>query len=149
MNISNNFQHVHFIRCIQPNNAKKNENFDDELVLKQLKTSSIISHAEFIRFGYSKRIDVQRIVEACKPIEKRLIKLCGNQSKLCSYVMLYLGFKLNEFKMGKDLIFCRSNKFHLLERFLSSLNSSNLEEIGSTISVTNQSILNQPKRKPK
>lgn len=149
MNIFNYFQHVHFIRCIQPNNEKRKENFDDELVLKQLKTSSIISHAEFIRFGYSKRINVQSIVEACKPIEKRLTKLCANPSKLCSYVMLYLGFKLNEFKLGKDVIFCRSNKFHLLEQFLSSLNTSNLEEIGTTISFVNQSILKKPKLKPK
>lgn len=136
------FQNVHFIRCIRPNSEKRYENFNDELVLQQLKTSSIISHAEFIRFGYSMRIDVRKIIEACKPIEKKLMKVCVNQSKLCLYVMLYLGFKLNEFKMGKDVIFCRSNKFHLVEQFLSSLHASNLEGTGQIISK-------QTKLKPK
>lgn len=140
---------MHFIRCIQPNNEKQNGKFDDELILKQLKTSSIISHAEFVRFGYSKRIDVQRIVEACKPIERGLSKVCPNQSKLCTYVMLYLGFKLNEFKMGKDVIFCRSNQFHLIEHFLGSLHSSTLEEMKTRTIVTDELMLKPTKRKPK
>lgn len=80
---------------------------------------SVISHAKFIRFGYSKRIPLQKLVLACEPIESSLIKICGSQSKMYSIVMLSLGFQRNEFKMGNDVIFMRSNKFHLLEEFMS------------------------------
>lgn len=128
------FQDAHFIRCIQTNGEKKNGEFNDELVLKQLKTSSVISHAKFIRYGYSKRIDLQKLAVVCAPIEEKVIKLCGSQSKFYSTVMLSLGLDRNEFKMGNDMIFIRSNKFDLVKGLLLAPLNEKANE--STISIS-------------
>lgn len=125
---------MQFIRCIQPNEEKQNGMFNNELVLKQLKTSSVISHAKFIRFGYSKRIAFQKLVDACEPIKKKLINVCGNPSKFYLIVMQSLGFNRNEFQMGNDVIFIRSNKFHLMEEFLSETQSKKANQSGITLS---------------
>lgn len=110
---------MHFICCVLPNNEKQNEKFDDELVLKQLKTSSVISYAKFIRFGYAEHVTLQKIIDECKYVEKKLDKWSNNQFNFYSKVLLSIGFRLKDFKMGNDSVFFRSNKFYLLDNFFS------------------------------
>lgn len=136
------FQDSYFVRCILPNNEKNNAKFEHDLVLKQLITSSTISYVKFIRFGYPKRIELRKIVDACEWLEKKLNIEFEQRSMFYSKVLLYIGFKLKDFKMGHDAIFFRSKKFHLLENFLSDLAES--EDLESTPGV-----LDTLKRKPK
>lgn len=63
------FKDLHFIRCILPNNDKQKENFEEALVLSQLKTTCTVSYANFIRFGYSKCVSINQLAEMCKPVE--------------------------------------------------------------------------------
>lgn len=107
---------MHFIRCILPNTEEKSESFEEELVLRQLLTSSTISYARFMRFGYSKRVAYQTIIDSCKLVENKLKKHCVNRSNICSKILLSIGFKLNDFKMGNDTIAFRANSFHLLTK---------------------------------
>lgn len=108
---------MQFIRCILPNNEKQNGKFEDGLVLKQLITSSTISYAKFIRFGYAKHVALQKIIDECKCIENKFGKWSDNQLNFYSKVLLAIGLRLKDFKMGNDSVFFRSNKFHLLDKF--------------------------------
>lgn len=112
---------MHFIRCVLPNNHKQQGQFDEESVLRQLRTSCIVPYAKFIRFGYSKRISFQELSNKCKILEDKFVKDFPNRKHFYSKVLLSIGFGREEFKMGSDMIFFRSNKFGLLKTFLSDM----------------------------
>lgn len=144
INMVDSFQDLHFIRCILPNNDKQNAKFEEELVLRQLITSNTISYAKFIRFGYSKRVSCQKIIDECKWVKN---KSCASRLNVCSKVLLSIGFKLRDFKMGNDGIAFRSDKFCMLETFFSDVvaaRSFKEKEVKNTESLTNSS---DPKQK--
>lgn len=118
-----------------PNREKQNGKFDEQLVLSQLLTSNTISYAKFVRFGYPKHISCQRIIDACKAIESKLIKMCVDQVHFCTKVLLSLGFLLDDFKISNGSILFRLNKYHLLEQFLTdAIAAQNIsEEKGQTV----------------
>lgn len=79
-----------------------------------------------------------------------------DRTQFYSNVLLYIGFRLKDFKMGNDEIFFQSNKFHLLEKFFYDV-AENKEKMSeeeenknfeSTLSVTDPLILKK-RRKPK
>lgn len=109
------FKEAHFVRCILPNNTKQRGKFDDELVLRQLITSSTIAFARFMRFGYSEHISLEKMMGEFKLVETKLNKWSANRSNFYSKVLIALGYKLADFKIGRDLIFFRTNKIRLLE----------------------------------
>lgn len=113
------FKNPHFIRCIQPNDEKQNGTFNEELVLRQLNTSSITSYAQFMCFGYPKRIASEKLIKKCEPIEKRF--KCMQRPTLYSKILLSRGFKQTDFRIGKEMFFFRSTKFNLLEKLLHDL----------------------------
>lgn len=76
-----------------------------------------------MRFGYSKNVPHKQIIETCKSVENKLKKHCVNRSSICSKILMSIGFKLKDFKMGKDTIGFRANSFHLLENFFADCNS--------------------------
>ena len=134
------FQNAHFVRCILPNYEKKSCSFDEELVSMQLKTSSTVAYANFIRFGYPKRIAFQDLVYACKPIEGKLKDTYLWSINFYTKVLLAMGLTLKDFKIGNDMVFFRSNNFHLVQMFLSKAKTENRK-----ISVSPT----QKRRKPK
>lgn len=116
----------------------------------QLKTSSTVAYAEFIRYGYPNRIDFEDLIKACRPIEDKLKDTYVWPSNFHTKVLLHIGLTQTDFKMGKDVIFFRSNKVHLAEIFLSECKTAltlkeNMTDLGTH--VTDSSI--QKKRKPK
>lgn len=104
-----------------PNNNKQNGRFDEELVLSQLNTSCTVSYAKFIRFGYSKSVTLQELDQKCSSIVKKFAKASVSRSIFYSKLFLSIGFKLEEFTIGNEAIFFRSNKFESLEKFFSDL----------------------------
>lgn len=111
------FQDLHFIRCILPNNDKEKGMFEENLILKQMNTSCTVSFAKFIRFGYSKRIQFQEVFEKCKSVEVKFVEGYFDRSNFYSMLLRCIGFKVQDFKIGNDAIFFRSNKFELLKQF--------------------------------
>lgn len=85
----------------------------------QLRTSSTVAYANFIRFGYPNRIAFQDLINACKPIEEKLKNTYIWPSNFYTKVLLSMGLTLNDFKIGKDVVFFRLNKIHLVEIFFS------------------------------
>lgn len=108
---------MHFIRCILPNNIKQKKVFEEVSVLGQLKTSCTVSYTNFVRFGYSKSVAFEKLAEKCRLVEEKWKKKYVDRLSFYSKVLLSIGFKVDEFKMGKEAIFLRSNKIALLEKF--------------------------------
>lgn len=115
-------QDLQFVRCILPNNCKQYANYVEDFVLKQLNTSCVLSYARFIRFGFSLRFNFQELSIKCKVLEDKL-KRRMDRSQFYSKVFLSIGFRLNEFKIGHDAIFFRSNKFELLQKLFCDMTS--------------------------
>lgn len=104
-----------------------------------MNTSCTISYANFMKFGYPKRIYLQDLVNVCKELENNLKTISIKQSNFYSKVLLSIGFKLKDFKMGNNAIFFRAEKFHLLEKIFSETASfseqSDLDESDSDESL--------------
>lgn len=115
-------QNGHFIRCIQPNNEKQCGVFNEDMVLKQLNTTSTMAYAQFMCFGYPKRIALEELIKKCQPIEARFKSF--ERSTLYSKILLSRGFKLENFRIGKEIIFFRSTQFSLLQDLLRDLEES-------------------------
>lgn len=127
---------MHFIRCILPNVEKQNKKFEDNFVLRQLVTSSSISYAKFIRFGYSKHVKFEHLPDEFKLLENKFGNRCSDRTNFYSKILQLIGLRLNDFKIGKDEIFFRSNKFHKLETFFSkSAPSSHINEQASGVGL--------------
>lgn len=140
------FQDSHFVRCIRPNNEKQKENFDNELVLRQLMTSSTVAYAKFIRYGYSKHIPYQKIIDECKWIEEKLKIPSLNRSNLYFRILMPLGFSPKDLKMGREMIFFHSNKYHLIENFFSDAKAtSSRKQDQSTAGSSLEKQKNQPR----
>lgn len=138
------FQDLYFIRCILPNNEKQRDKFERDLILQQLNTSSTISYAKFIRYGYPKHVALQLIIDACKSIENKLVKPYVNRLDFCTKIIMFVGLKLQDFKIANDTIFVRLNKFTLLETFFSgALAAKGFQEMKTAIYATNLPIPRQ------
>lgn len=111
-----------------------------------------------MRFGYPKRIDLQNLVNACKPIEEKLKSACSKEclkeqpNYVYTKVLLFIGFYLKDFKMGNDLIFFRTDKIHLMEVFFSNLSTTSKqdsrEDVVESHPISDSLTLKQ-KQKPK
>lgn len=138
---------MHFIHCILPNIQKEYGKFVDELVLRQLMTSSTIAYAQFIRFGYSKHVALQKIINQCKQLEEKLkIPFSVDSTNLYLKVLLPIGFGPEDFKMGNDLILFRSNKIDLLEKWFSDAKATPIKKLQQPVASPSKP---EEKRKPK
>lgn len=112
---------MHFIRCILPNSSKQHEEFEEELVLRQLRTSCTVSYAKFIRFGYSERIDFQEFADKFKILEDKFKIDRDGRTNFYSKILISIGFSREEFKMGTETIFLRLNKLEVLKKIFSDM----------------------------
>lgn len=108
------FQTCHFIRCVKPCSNTNPEQFDIEMVLNQLKSSSTLSYIDFIRLGFPMRIPLEQLEKLYTPH----YHLCSDPNQFYTELFLSLGFCLGDFKLGKDHIFFRSNKNELMQKVL-------------------------------
>lgn len=138
---------MHFIHCILPNIEKECGKFINELVLRQLMTSSTIAYAQFIRFGYSKHVALQKLINQCKQLEEKLkIPFSVDPMNLYLKVLLPIGFGSKDFKMGNDLILFRSNKIYLLEKLFSDAKATPIKKLHQPVASPSTP---KEKRKPK
>lgn len=80
-----------------------------------------MSYAKFVRFGFSKSVTLQEFDQNCGFLLEIFAKASVNRSMFYSKVLFFIGFKNEEFTIGNEAIFCRSNKIESLEKFFSDL----------------------------
>ncbi|KAJ3605608.1 hypothetical protein NHX12_027653 [Muraenolepis orangiensis] len=97
-----------YVRCIKPNDSKQPGRFDDVLVRHQVKYLGLMEHLRVRRAGFAYRRKYEIFLERYKP-------LCPDtwpnwpgpaaEGVLC--LINHLGYRPNEYKMGRTKIFIR------------------------------------------
>ncbi|XP_067910834.1 unconventional myosin-Ih isoform X3 [Heterodontus francisci] len=100
-----------YVRCIKPNDAKQPGRFDDMLVRHQVKYLGLMEHLRVRRAGFAYRRKFDAFL-------KRYKLLCpdtwpnwhGPASEGVERLVKYIGYKQEEYKMGRTKIFIRFPK---------------------------------------
>lgn len=104
-------------------------------MLEQLKTSSTIAYAEFMRSGYPIHISLQNFLNIFKPLNEKLSNICIKN--FVTKCLLSMGLKLRDFRIGTEYIFLRSKRFDVVDQLF----SSDLQTVQSSILNTKKFVL--------
>eukprot|EP00981_Chlorochromonas_danica_P005298 scaffold1058_cov155-Ochromonas_danica.AAC.43 len=120
MNILENSQ-PHFIKCIKPNSSKLPMEFEEDLVLQQLRYSGVLEAIQIRKSGYPTRRTFEKFWKAfwmVPPHTDRHLLLTLSDVDKCELIISRLeGYsdRLKDIKLGKTMVFLRSNTAQLLE----------------------------------
>ncbi|KAL8180013.1 UNVERIFIED_CONTAM: Unconventional myosin-Ih, partial [Gekko kuhli] len=97
-----------YIRCIKPNDNKEPDKFDDSLIRHQVKYLGLMEHLRVRRAGFAYRRKYEHFLQRYK-------SLCpdtwphwrGSAARGVEKLVKHLGYKPDEYKMGKTKIFIR------------------------------------------
>uniref|UniRef100_A0A670J857 Myosin IH n=1 Tax=Podarcis muralis TaxID=64176 RepID=A0A670J857_PODMU len=97
-----------YIRCIKPNDDKAADKFDDSLIRHQVKYLGLMEHLRVRRAGFAYRRKYEHFLQRYK-------SLCpdtwpywqGTAAKGVEKLIKHIGYKPEEYKMGKTKIFIR------------------------------------------
>uniref|UniRef100_A0A3P8WJA1 Myosin IH n=1 Tax=Cynoglossus semilaevis TaxID=244447 RepID=A0A3P8WJA1_CYNSE len=100
-----------YVRCIKPNEAKQPGRFDDVLVRHQVKYLGLMEHLRVRRAGFAYRrkyeIFLQRYKALCPDTWPNWR---GSAAEGVQRLIKHLGYKSDEYKMGRTKIFIRHPK---------------------------------------
>ncbi|CAL8281316.1 unnamed protein product [Gadus morhua 'NCC'] len=100
-----------YVRCIKPNDGKKAGRFDDVLVRHQVKYLGLMEHLRVRRAGFAYRRKYDIFLARYKPLcPSTWPKWKGSASEGVLCLVKHLGYKPNEYKMGRTKIFIRHPK---------------------------------------
>lgn len=109
---------------MRSNDPKKPRLFDQKLVLDQLKTSCTIAYAEYMRSGFPVHISLELFLAVFKQLEGEFKNMIGAmgiaKSDFVKKCLLSLGLTCQDFKIGTQYIFLRSNKTAAVDHLISS-----------------------------
>lgn len=91
------------------------QKFDECMILRQLRSSSTLAYADFVRFGFPLRIAVTEMDNLYAPH----YNICADARKFHMKLLLAIGLRIGEFKLGQNYILFRSNQRDKLEKLLS------------------------------
>lgn len=103
------------MRCVKPNAHILSNEFDETIVLQQLRSSSTFSYVDFIRFGFPLQMSIQQIDN----LYANHYNLCAGPKQFHTKLLLAVGFRVGDFQFGNKRIFFRSNKQELMQKLLS------------------------------
>uniref|UniRef100_A0A5F8GK59 Myosin IH n=1 Tax=Monodelphis domestica TaxID=13616 RepID=A0A5F8GK59_MONDO len=97
-----------YIRCIKPNEGKEPSKFDDILIRHQIKYLGLMEHLRVRRAGFAYRRKYEHFLQRYK-------SLCpdtwphwrGSPSEGVKKLVKYIGYKPDEYKLGRTKIFIR------------------------------------------
>ncbi|KAM4827145.1 unconventional myosin-Ih isoform 1-T1 [Thomomys bottae] len=97
-----------YIRCIKPNERKEPSKFDDVLIRHQIKYLGLMEHLRVRRAGFAYRRKYEHFLQRYK-------SLCpdtwphwrGSPGEGVERLIKYIGYKPEEYKLGKTKIFIR------------------------------------------
>ncbi|KAK2912033.1 hypothetical protein Q8A67_004166 [Cirrhinus molitorella] len=97
-----------YVRCLKPNHCKQPDRFDDVMVRHQVKYLGLMEHLRVRRAGFAYRRRYEVFLKRYKP-------LCpdtwphwkGTPAEGVQRLIKHLGYKSDEYKMGRTKIFIR------------------------------------------
>uniref|UniRef100_A0A8D0CZF0 Unconventional myosin-Ih-like n=1 Tax=Sander lucioperca TaxID=283035 RepID=A0A8D0CZF0_SANLU len=97
-----------YVRCIKPNEAKQPGRFDDVLVRHQMKYLGLMEHLRVRRAGFAYRRKYEIFLQRYKPLcPETWPNWKGTAAEGVQCLIKHLGYKPNEYKMGRTKIFIR------------------------------------------
>ncbi|CAL8321088.1 unnamed protein product [Lota lota] len=100
-----------YVRCIKPNDGKQPGRFDDVLVRHQVKYLGLMEHLRVRRAGFAYRRKYDIFLARYKPLcPDTWPKWKGTAAEGVLCLINHLGYKPNEYKMGRTKIFIRHPK---------------------------------------
>ncbi|KAG7282684.1 hypothetical protein CRUP_017610, partial [Coryphaenoides rupestris] len=100
-----------YVRCIKPNDAKQPGRFDEVLVRHQVKYLGLMENLRVRRAGFAYRRHFEAFLERYKPLCPETWPVWhGELADGVSTLVQHLGYKPEEYKMGRSKIFIRLPK---------------------------------------
>ncbi|CAJ1070558.1 LOW QUALITY PROTEIN: unconventional myosin-Ih [Xyrichtys novacula] len=97
-----------YVRCIKPNEAKQPGRFDDVLIRHQVKYLGLMEHLRVRRAGFAYRRKYEIFLQRYKPLcPDTWPKWKGTAAEGVKLLIKHLGFRSDEYKMGRTKIFIR------------------------------------------
>lgn len=89
--------------------------FGDDFVSRQLKSSGAIAYSELMQFGFPSKVQISVLSSKMESfLEPRHISL--GIDVCCRILLLGIGFKVNDFKIGKTEVLIRPGKTNLFDK---------------------------------
>ncbi|XP_068605079.1 unconventional myosin-X [Brachionichthys hirsutus] len=105
----------YFIRCIKPNTHKMPEQFDQTLVLNQLRYSGMLETVKIRRTGFPVRRPFQDFCTRYKVLMRAVMQPGDPRGSCIQLLHLYDG-SATEWQLGKTKVFLRESLEHRLEK---------------------------------
>ncbi|TNM91950.1 hypothetical protein fugu_018962 [Takifugu bimaculatus] len=97
-----------YVRCIKPNEAKQPGRFDDVVVRHQVKYLGLMEHLRVRRAGFAYRRKYEVFLQRYKPLcPDTWPNWKGTAAEGVKRLIVHLGYKRDEYKMGRTKIFIR------------------------------------------
>ncbi|XP_058493270.1 unconventional myosin-X [Solea solea] len=105
----------YFIRCIKPNTHKMPEQFDQSVVLKQLRYSGMLETVKIRRTGFPIRRPFQEFCSRYKVLMRGALSLDDPRGR-CVQLLQHYDSSSAEWQLGKNKVFLRESLEHRLEK---------------------------------
>ncbi|XP_035288723.1 unconventional myosin-Ic-like isoform X1 [Anguilla rostrata] len=100
-----------YIRCIKPNDAKQSGRFDEVLIRHQVKYLGLMENLRVRRAGFAYRRRYEAFLQRYKPLcPETWPNWQGKLADGVSTLVKHLGYKPEEYKLGRSKIFIRFPK---------------------------------------
>ncbi|KAM3601771.1 uncharacterized protein V6R79_018656 [Siganus canaliculatus] len=100
-----------YVRCIKPNDAKQPGKFDEVLVRHQVKYLGLMENLRVRRAGFAYRRRFEAFLQRYKPLcPETWPNWHGSLADGVSTLVNHLGYKADEYKLGRSKIFIRFPK---------------------------------------
>lgn len=110
-----NSTHPHFVRCIIPNHQKTPHQFDNLLVLDQLRCNGVLEGIRIARTGYPNRIFFSEFRQRYEVLVSGMPKGYIEGQKACQVILKKLCLDENLYKVGLTKVFFKSGVLAELE----------------------------------
>lgn len=134
MNLMSQLQstHPHFVRCIVPNQNKTPGEFDNKLVLDQLRCNGVLEGIRIARSGFPNRLEFKEFRERYQALLKNASGISDGKSA-CEAILKNLQLNPSNFKIGTSKVFFKNGVLAELEELRDRLINSQITNVQALV----------------
>lgn len=108
--------HPHFVRCILPNSNKMPGEFNNRLVLDQLRCNGVLEGIRIARSGYPNRVSFEQFAKHYAILSRRTVDKKSNYKNICELILKELDLDEEVYKIGITKLFFRNGVLASIEK---------------------------------